>query len=80
MFTKAGGSLFSRGTTLRLESASGGVCEMDGLFCTHLYAEDMRGSLDPIEGAFTIYATDFAPMEKKISMKISKGDGPRTFK
>ena len=80
MFTKAGGSLFSRGNALRLESAAGGVCEIDGLFCTHLYAEDMRGSLDPIEGAFTVYATDFAPFEKKISLKISKADGPRTFK
>lgn len=80
MMTKSGGSIFSRGTTLRLESAGGSVCEIDGLFCTHLYAEDMRGSLDPIEGAFTVYATDFAPFEKKISMKFSKAKGPRVFK
>lgn len=80
MMTKSGGSLFSRGTTLRLESSGGSVCEIDGLFCTHLYAEDMRGSLDPIDGAFTVYATDYAPLEKKISMKFSKANGPRMFK
>ena len=80
LITKAGGDIFSRGTPLRLESAGGGVCEIDGLFCTHLYAEDMRGSLDAIEGAFTVYATDYAPLEKKISLKFSKANGPRVFK
>lgn len=79
MITKAGANAFSRGDTVRLESIQGTVMEISGMFCKHLYTTDMRGSLSPIEGAFVLYATDFAPFEKTIRIKLSKSNETRVY-
>ena len=79
MITKSGANAFAKNGCARFESAAGAVLTVDGLFCRHVYAENMRGSLDPIEGAFNLYMTDFAPIKKKISIRIKRAEGTRVF-
>ena len=79
MITKAGANAFSRGDTARLESENGTVMEISGLFCKHLYTSDMRGSLNPIDGAFVLYATDFSPFEKTIRIRVFKTNERKVF-
>ena len=42
-------------------------------FCKHTYHKDMRGSVAPSVGAFTVYYTDFTNLDKKIDI-IGKGE------
>jgi len=77
MTTTSGANVFSRGSAARFESISGKIMTIDGLFCKHLYADGMRGSLDPISDAFVLYATDYSPVERKISIRFETADGAR---
>lgn len=79
LVTKAGANVFSRGDDARIESQAGSVMEISGLFCEHLYAEGMRGSLDIPDGAFSLFATSFTPVQRKISIRVSKANGARMF-
>jgi len=79
LITTAGANVFARSGAARFESNAGYVMTVDGLFCKHLYAEGMRGSLDPISDAFVLYATEYSPIERKISIKFNRADGARIF-
>ena len=79
LITSAGASIFGKEGAARFESPAGDVMTVDGLFCRHMYAVDMRGSLDPVSGAFTLYLTDFAPIKKKVKITIEKAKGTRMF-
>ncbi|NLF37215.1 MAG: hypothetical protein GX584_08705, partial [Clostridiaceae bacterium] len=37
-------------------------------FCNHTYHKDMRGSIPPSKGAFTVYYTGFTHIDKKIDI------------
>ncbi len=77
--TSAGGNIYSKGKDVRIESEQGTIMEISDLFCKHLYTSNMRGSLDPINGAFALYATDFSPVERTIHFKLSKSKNRRIF-
>ncbi len=77
--TSEGGNILSRGSSARIESEQGTLMDISGLFCRHLYYLGMRGSLNPIEGAFCLCATDFAPIERTIHFKLSKSNQARVF-
>lgn len=79
IMTNNGGNAFSKGEKVRFETREGIVVEIEGLLCNHLYSSDMRGSLDPIPGAFCLSATSFTPTSGKIKIKISKTDSRRIF-
>ena len=79
IITNAGGNALSKGAKVRIESAEGTIAIIDGLFCKHLYTSDMRGSLDPIGGAFVLTATDYSPLDKKISVRLQKSTGRHMY-
>ena len=72
MMTKPGMSTFVREGAAKFKAYSGNELTIDGLFCGHLYAEDMRGSMSPIEDAFTVFATDFSPTKKTVRITFDK--------
>ncbi|MBQ0125735.1 MAG: hypothetical protein KBS59_05355, partial [Clostridiales bacterium] len=79
MITKAGADVFSRSGDACFRSRGGTVMTVDGLFCKHIYAENMRGSLDPDPHAFTLYATDFTNLDRKVTIKFKKATGAHVF-
>lgn len=72
MITKPGMSTFVREGSAKFKANSGNELTIDGLFCGHLYAEGMRGSMAPIEDAFTVFATDFSPTKKTVRITFDK--------
>lgn len=79
MIGKSGGNALAKSGSARIESEKGGVMTVDGLFCKHLYFENMRGSLSPVDGAFTLYLTEFSPLERTIKIRTSKAISRRIF-
>ena len=79
LITSAGAGAFAKSGGARFESAAGDVLTVDGLFCRHIYADHMRGSLDPVDGAFTLYATDFTPIKRTLKIRVTKAKGTRMF-
>ena len=48
------------------------VVPLDGLFADHTYHRNMRGSIPPRPGSFTVYATGFSPIDRTIEIFFSK--------
>lgn len=79
MITRSGANVLGKSGGARFESPHGGVMTVDGLVCKHMYFESMRGSLSPVDGAFTLYLTDFSPIDHNISIRVKKCNGVRNF-
>ncbi|MTQ81655.1 hypothetical protein [Ruthenibacterium lactatiformans] len=60
----AGGNIVIKQGAVRLEHfESGHTILINGLFGKHRYHTNMRGSVPPASDAFTIYSTDFCPVD-----------------
>lgn len=70
--TTSGGNAFFRSGEVSLFSPYGYHMNISGLFCKHLYAANMRGSEFPLDGAFTIYGTDFTPCDHTLDISFGK--------
>jgi len=71
--TSAGGSLTVKQGNMRIEDkGTGNQVTVRGLFARHMYHHNMRGSIPPRPGAFTVYSTDFSPVERQVEIRFSK--------
>ncbi len=78
--TVAGGSIVVKDGNARLENVeTGSEVTIEGLFGAHMYHKTMRGSIPPMEGAFSLYATGFSPIAREITLRFSKRAHARTF-
>ncbi len=54
---------------ITMQNMDGDYIEIDGVFCKHFYNRAMRGSVPVPANKFTVYLTDFSPLEKDITIK-----------
>ena len=79
--TQKGGSIAVKGGNVRLEDiATGSEVTISGLFAEHMYHRNMRGSVPQTETAFTLYATDFSPVDKEVTLRFSMRNCARTLR
>lgn len=80
MDTVAGGSIVVKSGNARLENVeTGSEVTIQGLFGAHMYHKTMRGSIPPMDGAFSLYATGFTPISQEITLRFSKRRHARAF-
>jgi hypothetical protein len=48
------------------------VVTVRGLFAEHTYHRNMRGSVPPRAGSFTVYSTGFSPIDRTVELRFSK--------
>ena len=71
--TCSGGSLTVKEGDMRIEDkGTGAQVKVCGLFARHMYHHNMRGSIPPRAGSFTVYSTDFSPIERTVEIRFSK--------
>lgn len=81
MDTVAGGSIAVKEGRVRLENVrTGSEITLTGLFAEHMYHRTMRGSIPPAEGTFTLYATDYSPIDRTVEMHFSKRTHARAMR
>lgn len=68
--TNAGGNIYSKSGELYLESSRGFFMKINGLKCRHQYSANMRGSFETPGDVFTVYSTDFTPVDQSIEIKM----------
>lgn len=78
--TVAGGNIVVKEGKARLENVeTGSEVTIEGLFGSHMYHKTMRGSIPPMEGAFSLYATGFSPIRQDVTLRFSKRAHARAF-
>ena len=71
--TTSGGQLTIKEGDMRVEdTATGSEVTVRGLFADHMYHKNMRGSIPPRPGSFTVYATGFSPIDRTIEIFFSR--------
>ena len=81
MDTAAGGSIAIKEGRARLENVrTGSEITLTGLFAEHMYHRTMRGSIPPAEGAFTLYATGYSPIDRTVEMHFFKRTHARAMR
>ena len=79
--TSKGGTITVKSGKARLEDvATGSEVTIDGLFAEHMYHYNMRGSVPQNANSFTLYATDFSPVEREITLRFSGRTRARTLR
>ncbi len=78
--TTAGGELAIKQGDARLENVETG-CEVTvrGLFANHMYHKTMRGSVPQRKDAFSLYATDWSPVNREIALCFSHREHARAI-
>ena len=72
MDTVAGGSIVVKSGNARLENVeTGSEVTIEGLFGAHMYHKTLRGSIPPMDGAFSPNATG-SPHLAEITLRFSK--------
>ncbi len=73
MDTSSNGSIAIKQGDMRLEDVKTG-CEVTvrGLFAEHMYHTNMRGSVPPVQGAYTVYVTGYSPLEKHMEIHFGR--------
>lgn len=78
--TAAEGSLAIKKGDMRLEDVeTGSQVFVRGLFAQHMYHRDMRGSVPPKQGAYSVYATAFTPVDRVVHIEFAKRLHPRAM-
>ena len=76
--TTSGAQLTIKEGNMRLEdTATGSEVTVCGLFADHMYHKNMRGSIPPAAGSFTVYSTGFSPIDRTVEIRFSKREHAR---
>lgn len=67
----AGGWITVTGESVRLIHNDGSTVQIDGCFGKSLYHKNMRGSVPQAKDAFTVYSTDFTPIDRTVDIHLS---------
>ncbi|HOP11122.1 MAG TPA: hypothetical protein PK629_06505 [Oscillospiraceae bacterium] len=69
MDAHAGEYISLKNGNVRLEHIDKGhTITVKGMFCKHLYHKTLRGSVPQVKDSFTIYSTDFTPIDREVEI------------